>query len=218
MFGSITGSNSCSPETILRWLGGLLAYVALGLMMHGIWRGTRQQAGRTIGFNGGWLRSGWFYLLASGIFFYISSLGWKPLPWTISGSYRGWLIAIGSVFYFAGMAFVLWGRLALGKYYFVSTGFGVQLFEGHQLVTRGPYAIVRHPMYSGLILAAFGSVWLFFTWTTLIYAIFAPLILLRAHREELALAAEFGDTWQAYCTRTPAFVPRLRRNTGTGQG
>ena len=55
------------------------------------------------------------------------------------------------------MAFVLWGRIALGKNYFVSTGFGVQLFADHQLVMKGPFAIVRHPMYVGLILASFGA-------------------------------------------------------------
>jgi protein-S-isoprenylcysteine O-methyltransferase Ste14 len=109
------------------------------------------------------------------------------------------------------MGLVVWGRLALAENYFVSTGMGAQLFAGHELVTSGPYAIVRHPMYTGLALAALGSLLLFTTWTTLFFAIFAPLVTIRARREEMALSAEFGETWQAYCRRVPAFFPRLGR-------
>jgi len=118
---------------------------------------------------------------------------------------------LGSLLYFPGMCFILWGRLMLGKNYFVSTGFGAQLFKDHQLITIGPYAIVRHPMYAGLILAALGSVLLYFTWTTFYFACFAPLLLFRARREEQALAAEFGEKWTEYSRHVPAFIPRLRR-------
>jgi protein-S-isoprenylcysteine O-methyltransferase Ste14 len=95
--------------------------------------------------------------------------------------------------------------------YFVSTSFGAQLYADHQLVTRGPFALVRHPMYLGLISAALGSLLLYQTWTALAYALFAPFVLLRARREELALSAEFGEQWREYCRRVPAFFPRLGR-------
>lgn len=203
------GANNGSIETTIRWLAGSLAYATLVSLMVGILRGTRRPSGRTTGPWGSWLRSGWFYLIGSMLFIYISCLGWKPLPWTVDGPLHAWLMAIGSILYFPGMAFVIWGRLALGKNYFVSTGFGVQLFKGHELITTGPFAIARHPMYSGLILAAFGSLLIFFTWTTLLFAVFAPMILVRARREEIALSAEFGEEWKAYCKQTPAFVPRL---------
>ena len=122
---------------------------------------------------------------------------------------RAWLLALGSLLYFPGMLFVLWGRLALGNNYFVSTGFGAQLFADHQLVTSGPFAIVRHPMYSGLILAALGALLIYPTWTTLLFVCFAPMRTVRARREEAALAAEFGEKWREYCQRVPAFLPRL---------
>lgn len=203
------GANPGLLETTIRWLGGVFAYATLASLMLGILRGTRRPAGRITGPRGSWLRSRWFYLISSLCFFYISYLGWKPLPWTVDGSLRAWLLAIGTILYFPGMSFVLWGRLALGKNYFVSTGLGAQLFKGHQLITSGPFAIIRHPMYSGLILAAIGSLLLYLTWTTLLFAIFSPFILVRAHREELVLSAEFGEEWKAYCKQTPAFVPRL---------
>ncbi len=118
--------------------------------------------------------------------------------------------------YFPGMAFVIWGRLELGKNYFVSTGLGAQLFKGQQLVTSGPFAFIRHPMYSGLILAAFGSVLIYFTWTCLFFVIFSPFLMLRAHREEIVLSDEFGDEWRDYCKKVPAFLPHLpgRRRKG----
>jgi protein-S-isoprenylcysteine O-methyltransferase len=121
------------------------------------------------------------------------------------------MLAIGALLYFPGISLVLWGRLALGKNYFVSTGFGAQLFAGQQLVTTGPFAIVRHPMYIGLILAAFGGLLIYVTWTMLVFACLAPLVLIRAWREEQALAAEFGEQWKEYCKRVPAFLPKLWR-------
>jgi hypothetical protein len=52
-------------ETFLRWVGGLLADTVLGIVLLGIWRGTRRPSGRTSGRAAGWLRSALFYLLAT---------------------------------------------------------------------------------------------------------------------------------------------------------
>ena len=158
-------------ETIVQWLGGLLAYTTLGIILYGIWRGTQRQAGLTTGLNGSWLRSPWFYLASSALFFGICCFGWIPLPWTVSPQTRAWMLVAGSLLYFPGMCLTLWGRLALGKNYFVSTGFGAQLFAGHQLVTSGPFAVVRHPMYTGIFLAALGVLLVYSTWTTLLFVL-----------------------------------------------
>lgn len=196
---------------VMRMIGGLLAYATLGFVFFGIWRGTQRQPGRTSGIFGSWLRSSWFYLLSSALFFGLSYWGWTPLPLSLTPLVRVWMLALGCLFNFPGILLVLWGRLALRENYFVSTGMGAQLFAGHELVTGGPFAIIRHPMYSGLILAALGSFLLYTTWTSLFYALFSPFIILRAYREEMTLAAEFGEQWQEYSNRVPAFVPRLKR-------
>jgi protein-S-isoprenylcysteine O-methyltransferase Ste14 len=198
-------------ETIIHWLGGLTAFSILAILFYGIWRGTRQKMGRTTGKVGQLLRSSLFYFLASTFFFGLAYVGWIPLPWKISPQTRVWMLGCGALLYFPGMAFLLWARLTLGKYYFVSTVAGAQLFADHQLVTTGPYAIVRHPMYVGLALAAWGALLIYFTWTTVYFACFAPLLAFRAYREEHALAAEFGEQWQAYCKRVPPFIPRVRK-------
>jgi protein-S-isoprenylcysteine O-methyltransferase Ste14 len=66
-------------------------------------------------------------------------------------------------------------------------------------------------MYAGLILAAFGSLLVYHTWSTLLFACFAPFMIARARREETTLAAEFGDQWQEYRRRVAGFFPRLKR-------
>ena len=196
-------------ETLLRWAGGILAYTALAVVFYGIWRGARRPSGRTTGKAAGWLRSPLFYFLTSAAFLVISIYFWKPFPLDLLPGGRLALLVAGSVIYFPGMLFLLWARLALGRMYFVSTSFGAQLYADHKLVIQGPFAIVRHPMYLGLVTAALGSLLLYHNWTALAYAIFAPFVMLRARGEELALAAEFGEEWQAYCRRVPAFLPRL---------
>jgi len=203
---------SLTPDVVIHWIGGLIAFVVLGIVLAGIWSGARRSTGRTIGRTAGWLRSPVFYLLSTVLFIGISAVFWRPLPFMLSRSVQTWMLALGALVYFPGMALVLWGRLALGKMYFVSTGFGVQLFADHRLVTRGPFSIVRHPMYLGLIAAAFGSMFIYHTWTTALYVLFAPFVLLRARREEQLLATEFGEAWQEYCKHVPAFFPRPRKD------
>jgi protein-S-isoprenylcysteine O-methyltransferase Ste14 len=194
---------------IVQWFGGLLALVALGLVLYGIWRGTQRQTGRTTGLGGSWLRSPWLYFASAVFFFGIAYLGWVPLPLTFTTSTRIVMLVLGSLFYFPGMSLLVWGRLALGKNYFVSTGLGARLYSDHQLVKTGPYAYMRHPMYCGLVVSAVGSLLIYSTWTTVFFVCFAPLMFVRAWREEKALSAEFGDDWQEYCRCVPAFFPRF---------
>ncbi len=196
-------------ESIIQWLGGCLAYATLAVLLYGVYRGSLRQAGRASGQMWHWLRSPWFYLVTSTLFFGVCILGWSPLPLNFSSPARVWSLVIGSLLFYPGMSLLLWGRLALGRNYFVSTSLGAQLFAGQPLVTSGPYALVRHPMYLGLILAAFGSLLIYVTWTALLFACFSPLIVFRARREEKVLSAEFGEQWQEYCRRVPAFLPKV---------
>jgi protein-S-isoprenylcysteine O-methyltransferase Ste14 len=196
-------------QLIIQWFGGLLAFVALALVLYGIWRGSQRQTGRTTGLGGSWLRSPWLYFASAAFFFGIAYLGWTRLPLVFSTSTRIVMLALGSLLYFPGMSLLIWGRLALGRSYFVSTGLGAQLYSDQQLVTTGPYAFVRHPMYGGLILSAVGSLLIYSTWTTVFFVCFAPLMFVRAWREELVLSAEFGDEWQEYCKNVPAFIPQF---------
>jgi protein-S-isoprenylcysteine O-methyltransferase Ste14 len=189
----------------------LLAYATLAILFLGIWRGVHRQAGRTTGRIGAWLHSGLFYLITAALFLGFCYLGWKPLLFIGSTTQRAWMLALGAMLFFPGLSLVIWARMTLSENYFPSTGLGVQLFVGHKLVTSGPFARLRHPMYAGIILAAFGSFLIYMTWTTLFLACFAPLIAVRARREETALALEFGEQWQAYCQRVPMWLPKMKK-------
>ena len=194
-------------ETILRRAGGILAFLSLAVVLYGIWHGAKRPFGRTSGRMASWLHSPLFYFLATAAYLGFSIAFWKPIPLSLKPDVHLAVIISGSIVFFPGILFLLWARITLGKMYFVSTSFGAQLYADHRLITHGPYAFVRHPMYLGLILSALGSLLLYQTWTTLAYVVFAALIMLRARREEQALADEFGKEWQEYCRRVPAFFP-----------
>ncbi|HJW90322.1 MAG TPA: isoprenylcysteine carboxylmethyltransferase family protein [Anaerolineales bacterium] len=198
-------------EDLIRWIGGLFALLTLAVIFIGIWQGARRTIGTTTGRSPGLLHSPLFYLAASSVFFGGCLLLWRPLPITVSAPARAAVLILGTLLYFPGMAFTLWGRLALGKMYFVSTGMGAQLFANHQLVTHGPFANVRHPMYVGLSIAAVGGLFLFQTWTMIFFLLLPFGFVRRARIEEQVLAAEFGEEWLDYCQRVPPLIPRIGR-------
>ena len=170
-------------ETIVRWLGGLLAYATLGAVFYGIWRGTQRQAGRITGQMGRYLRSSWFYLVTSAIFFGICILGWIPLPLVVSQQVHIWALGAGALLYFPGMGLALWP----GWRWAGITSFRLVLVPNclpASSWSNGLFAIVRHPMYAGIILAAFGSLLIYHTWTTVFFACFAPALFFRSRRRK----------------------------------
>jgi len=46
-----------SLENVVRWMGGLFAFILLGITLYGVWRGTQREVGRETGLKGSWLRS-----------------------------------------------------------------------------------------------------------------------------------------------------------------
>jgi protein-S-isoprenylcysteine O-methyltransferase Ste14 len=132
---------------------------------------------------------------------------WKPLPIDLGTHLQIALTLVGSLFYFPGIGLYIWGYHTLGRMFGVSSSTAVELYEDHRLIDDGPYAIVRHPMYLGVLLVAFGALLIFRTWAMVIYAPTALVVIIRARREEILLAAEFGEQWQSYKNRVPAWVP-----------
>ncbi len=205
------GSDLDSLERAVRLLGGLAALATFVTVMAGILRAWRRPVGRESGSAPGLLRSPVFYLLASVAYAGLCLALWLPLPVTPSPVARILSLSAGGVLYTAGLALVLWGRLTLGSMYNVSYSFDAQLYADHRLVTRGPFAIVRHPMYLGILLAGLGGVLLYRTWTLVFFAANFLGLLVRARREERALAAEFGLAWRDYCRHVPFILPVFRR-------
>jgi protein-S-isoprenylcysteine O-methyltransferase Ste14 len=154
-----------------------------------------------------------FFVLASLGYFGLCYLIWRPLPLALTGVAHWASLALGALLYFCGLAFILWGRLTLGKLYFVSDSQGAQLFEGHRLVAHDPFAYVRHPMYLGVVLIGLGGILLYRTWAFVFIALNFFGLVQRTRREETALQAEFGEQWLDYCRRVPRWLPKRISNT-----
>lgn len=108
----------------------------------------------------------------------------------------------------------------LASYVFIGAGFWViavawrhlhQAAQQDELATTGPYARVRHPQYDGFLLVMIGFL---LQWPTIPTVIMFPVLVFvytrLARSEEREVAGRFGDKWNSYAGRIPAFLPRLR--------
>lgn len=116
--------------------------------------------------------------------------------------------AIGLTVQVAGLAFAIWARQILGSNWAARVTIG----GNQQLVIRGPYRIVRHPIYSGLLLGALGTAIVegqgsgFLGWLFVVAG-----VLIKLRREETALRQHFGGAYSEYAQRVPALLPLGRR-------
>lgn len=107
---------------------------------------------------------------------------------------------------FAGLAFAVWARVHLGR----NWSSEVRISHEHELIRSGPYARIRHPIYTGLLAGAFGTALVAGRWHALLGALLATLgFWLKAQREERLLAREFGEKFEQHRRRTGIFLPRL---------
>src|SRR3954462_8415938 len=109
-----------------------------------------------------------------------------------------------------GLAYAVWARLHLGKLWSAR----VTLKTEHRIIKTGPYAITRHPIYTGMLLALVGTVLVRDTVVGLIgFALIATGFVLKLRQEERMLTEHFGDDYRLYRREVSALIPRpwLRR-------
>jgi protein-S-isoprenylcysteine O-methyltransferase Ste14 len=105
----------------------------------------------------------------------------------------------------AGIGFAIWARLALGANW---SGIVVTTKEGHELVQTGPYAIVRHPIYAGILLAMIGTALTLGTLASYIGLLAGFVaIMFRVTIEERLMSHQFHEAFEAYRRRTKKLVP-----------
>ncbi|HEY5263437.1 MAG TPA: isoprenylcysteine carboxylmethyltransferase family protein [Steroidobacteraceae bacterium] len=120
------------------------------------------------------------------------------LPWSFAVFWVGWLFAA------AGLLFTVWARRHLASNWSAD----VTLKADHELITSGPYALVRHPIYTGLLMGFVGSALALGEWRGLIAVAIMILTLWRKLRvEERRMRQLFGAAYQNYQGRVSALIP-----------
>jgi protein-S-isoprenylcysteine O-methyltransferase Ste14 len=115
-----------------------------------------------------------------------------------------WSYWIGAFLTAGGLLFTVWARLHLGRNWSGS----VTIKKGHELVMSGPYALVRHPIYTGLLLALLGSTLALGDWrAVLAFALAAAALWRKLWIEERWMRQQFADAYQAYSQRVAALIP-----------
>jgi protein-S-isoprenylcysteine O-methyltransferase Ste14 len=117
-----------------------------------------------------------------------------------------WLpVAIGLPIAWLGMALRAWSVRTLGKFFTVD----VTVTADQRVVDDGPYARLRHPSYTGMLMAAFGIGIALDSWAGAAASLLLPLaaVVNRIRHEEATLRRELGPPYEAYASRTDRLVP-----------
>ena len=115
-----------------------------------------------------------------------------------------WEFWVAAVITALGLLFTVWARVHLGRNWSGT----VTIKKEHELIASGPYSIVRHPIYTGLLVAFIGSAMARGEWRGVLAVFIAWAALWRKLRlEECWMVERFGEQYKAYCRRVPALIP-----------
>lgn len=186
-----------NPGSVIRaaWLVFLLYWIAAGFRVNQIREGEHRARGLArlavaalvflLLWNGG-VRTG--------------LLGRRFVPTHL------WLYDLAAALTCAGIGFAIWARYHIGRYWSRS----VALKVGHALIGTGPYARIRHPIYTGILLALAGTALAVGTYGALLaFALLLAELTWKSKREEALLAREFGPAFDEHRHRTGFYFPRF---------
>ena len=110
---------------------------------------------------------------------------------------------VGLILTAAGIAFAIWARFYLGR----NWGMPMSLKVDRELVSNGPYKYVRHPIYSGMLLAMIGSAFVAGPWWLVVLVLFFVYFIYSANAEEKMLTKELPEAYPAYKKHTKMLIP-----------
>ncbi|HTY60863.1 MAG TPA: isoprenylcysteine carboxylmethyltransferase family protein [Acidobacteriota bacterium] len=117
-----------------------------------------------------------------------------------------WAFWSGAAITACGLLFSVWARRHLGR----NWSQAVTLKKDHELITSGPYALVRHPIYTGLVLGILGSAVARGEWRGIVAVALVFVALWRKLRlEEKWMREQFGESYEAYSQKVAALVPYI---------
>jgi protein-S-isoprenylcysteine O-methyltransferase Ste14 len=139
-------------------------------------------------------------------------LGWRDLPWGAL-TLRLWprsfgAYLLGLVLLVAGLGVAVWARAYLGRNWSGT----VSVKEGHELIRTGPYAYVRHPIYTGLLTAVLGTAIASGTVSAALgFLIILAALARKLRTEEVFMRETFSGEYPRYSAEVPALIPFAKR-------
>jgi len=131
-----------------------------------------------------------------------------PLPWLYLQLWPAglWPFWLGTAVTILGLVFAVWAREHLGRNWSRS----VTIKQGHELITTGPYAVVRHPIYTGILAGFLGMAIALSQVRGFVAFVLIFLVLwIKLRMEEQWMRSQFGETYATYAHQTAALVPYL---------
>ncbi len=112
--------------------------------------------------------------------------------------------AVGAGLTLLGLLFAVWAREHLGRNWSAT----VTVKEDHELITTGPYGLVRHPIYTGLLLAVLGQALARGQWACLVgLGVLLVAFWRKSRLEEVWIRRQFGSAYETYSQRVRALIP-----------
>lgn len=184
-----------SPDQLITnaWIAFLVIWLIAAV---GTKRTARTQPAASRMLQGGLAAAGAVLLFARDM-----SSGWlnlQLLPDSAALADTGALLTV------AGIGFAVWARFALGRNW---SGV-VTIKQDHELIRSGPYALVRHPIYSGILLAVVGTALVVNELRGFVAIALATLALwMKSRTEESFMLQQFGDQYRDYQREVRALIP-----------
>lgn len=121
------------------------------------------------------------------------------------------VIAGSEVVRYTGLVLLVWGfvlmhwaEAALENLFSIE----VTIQQSHRLITSGPFRLLRHPRYLGIILLTTGIALIFRSWLAILLVItLLPVLIVRIHDEDALMHAQFGDEWRHWAEHTWRLIP-----------
>lgn len=114
-----------------------------------------------------------------------------------------WLLAIGLVLFAAGLSLAIWARLYLGR----NWGMPMTEKDDPELVTSGPYRMIRHPIYTGIILAMIGTTIAISPYGLVAVALIGGYFVYSAITEERIMSRRFPSRYPIYVQSSKMLIP-----------
>ncbi len=185
---AVAGLVACWAAVALAWLAGAIYYESRAPAEQSRTRFVSPMVFSTV--------------IVVGLYAAVPRADWLPLEIHVP-----WLRVLGLAILLAATALTVWARLALGAMWSAAP----TVKQDHKLHTSGPYAITRHPIYTGLLGMMLGSLLLAGGGRWIVpFGVYLVVLEFKIRIEERLMLAEFPDDYPRYRRHVPQLVPGLR--------